>query len=216
MRRFKIVFAIISLAVLTAGCQSENSATETEKKFWELFAKNSERLYSFDKNQVIIFNELDKELFKVNKGLTFEFGPIEHGRREFTISAGGVKRVFPAVKSLVAAAPNLPKFKIQAFRQPKDLGFKFKVGTHELGAEDFWFKHKKSGEIHNLEVYIKGLTKVNKQQYISIAFLLMDAAIGEYNVVMRIGALDFKALPENPKDQDLRPITDLSKVVMGK
>ncbi len=71
MRRIKIVIAIVGLALLAAGCQSEDPVSEAEKKFWGWFVKNSERLYAFDKNQVIIFNELDKELFKVHKKLTF-------------------------------------------------------------------------------------------------------------------------------------------------
>jgi hypothetical protein len=116
---------------------------------------------------------------------------------------------------LKEAAPRLANFKIQAFRQPKNLDFRFKAGDHELGAEDFWFKHEKAGDKYDLEVYIKGLTKENHDQLGSIAFLLLDAAIGEYNVVTRIGGIEFLGLPEDPKEKKLLPLKELSKIVMG-
>ena len=86
-----------------------------EKRFWSWFKSNSKRLFSFEQNQEAIFRELTAILAEVDHELTFEFGPIQDNRREFVISAGGIKKVFPVVEHLVASAPELPNWKITAF-----------------------------------------------------------------------------------------------------
>jgi hypothetical protein len=47
-----------------------------------------------------------EQLIQVHAKLTFVFGP-KADPREFVISAGDIREAFPAVSSLVAAAPKL-------------------------------------------------------------------------------------------------------------
>jgi hypothetical protein len=64
-----------------------------------------------------IFDGLAIELQKVDPNLAFEFGPNDP-KREFVISAAGIRSAFPAFVSLAAAAPTLEKWKVIAFRPP--------------------------------------------------------------------------------------------------
>src|SRR5215813_3394054 len=111
-----------------------------EARFWKWFQRRSERLFGFERDQDVMFEELTKELNRVNEGLTFEFGPVERGRREFIVSADGIKSVFPAVQKLVAAAPQMAEWEIIAFRPPKSLDYRIEIGELSIGVDDVWFR----------------------------------------------------------------------------
>jgi len=50
-----------------------------EERFWRWFEDNSTRLFAFESDQENVFDQLQGALGKVDKGLTFEFGPVEGG-----------------------------------------------------------------------------------------------------------------------------------------
>jgi hypothetical protein len=81
-------------------------------------------LFAFDPEQEDererIFDELASELQKVHRELSFEFGPLQP-KREFVISASGIKSAFPAVVSLAKGAPDLERWQITAFRPRRPL-----------------------------------------------------------------------------------------------
>ncbi|MBO9640229.1 MAG: hypothetical protein J7576_18815, partial [Siphonobacter aquaeclarae] len=94
------------------------NATEA---FWSWFKKNADVYYHFEQDQDILFPKLKAALKKVHPDLVFEFSQIlEDGSREFIISADGIKSIFPVVADLVGQAPTLNKWKIVAFRQPRN------------------------------------------------------------------------------------------------
>jgi len=47
---------------------------------------------------------LASEMHKVHPDLTFEFGPVEEERREFVITAGGIKGAFHQLRLFVLCA----------------------------------------------------------------------------------------------------------------
>ena len=87
-----------------------------EQAFWSWFEKNEKRLFTFETDRDRVFNELAGKLKQVHESVTFEFGPVEDGKREFVISADGIKDAFPAVEKLYALAPKLPRWKFIKFR----------------------------------------------------------------------------------------------------
>jgi len=46
-----------------------------------------------------------------------------------------------------------------------------------------------------------------------LVLLLLDVVGGEYDVMTRIGGIDFEPLPAKPAEQGLRPLKDLAAVV---
>ena len=67
-----------------------------QDEFWKWFAKHEAELYDFEVDRKKVFDQLAVELSKINSDLTFEFGP-KNPKRDFVISAGGIKSAFPAV-----------------------------------------------------------------------------------------------------------------------
>jgi hypothetical protein len=114
----------------------------SEQRFWQWFEKNSAKLMNFESDQEAIFDELADQMHQVHPDLTFEIGLLENGKREFVVSADGIRDAFPAVKNLVDAAPPLKEWVIIPFRPPKGTEFTVQIGDYFLGTEDIWFSYE--------------------------------------------------------------------------
>jgi hypothetical protein len=65
-----------------------------EEVFWEWFANNSDRIRVAETGQEEVLHALYAQLNKVQKGLTFELGPVSDEQREFIVSADGIRNGF--------------------------------------------------------------------------------------------------------------------------
>jgi hypothetical protein len=124
--------------------------------------------------------------------LTFEFGPKDGNRREFVISADGIRDAFTKVESLFASAPPLPKWKLIKFRprrEPADLEYhKVLVKVDSVSV-----LLQPDGQRAGLTVVIPAYTKAAHQSYLALAFLFLDQALGEYDVETRVGSISVQA-----------------------
>ena len=182
-----------------------------EEKFWNWFEKNQETYYSEIENLEIrkkIFDELSKNLKKINEDLVFEFSPIhENNVREFTISAEGIKDLFPVVEKLVEKAPKLKKWKFNAFRQ-RILGDEFEIqyGDLKIGYSDIYYRSEDDNGKLGIELNIRNFD--GKGQTQNAIYILLDGLIGEYDVTTKIGWIEWVKLNENEKE-NLKPIIEL-------
>jgi hypothetical protein len=154
-------------------------------------------LFNFEKNREQTFDRLGAEMHKLNSSLTFEFGPIENGKREFVISADGIKEAFPQVEALYAAAPSLPRWKFVRFRprrKPMDVDY----GGISVKAASVAVQLVRNGQVADATVFIPNYSEADRKAFVSVAFLLLDGALGEYDVEMRVGQIKVAA---TPKDQ---------------
>ena len=167
------------------------SKNKIEGKFWDWFLKNEDEIFHFENNQEHVFKELGRALSKVNKYLTFEFGPITDGNREFVISADGIKEAFPGVESLHAKAPKLSNWTFTKFRprrSPMDLQF----GELYIKPSDVLVSLTRRGAIIDLVLFIKGAGGENDQQYNMAAYIVLDQSIGEYDMETKVGSIQVK------------------------
>lgn len=182
-----------------------------QKAFWNWFNKNSDALFQFESNQDFLFRNLKTELNKIHPDLVFEFSPIlENGKREFVISADGITSVFPTVKDLVENAPNLDKWHIVAFRQPRKGITQITYDSLIVNFEDVFFRFGKDNGKIALELNIRGFYEA--PQWTGATFILLDNVLGEYYTEMSLSRIDKKVLNEQEVKQ-LYPITDLPKIV---
>jgi hypothetical protein len=176
-----------------------------EQQFWSWFVRNTDRLFQFETDQEAIFDDLGAALERVHPGLTFEFGPVREGRREFIVSADGMRELFPAVRTLVAAAPALPGWVIIPFRPPNDITLVIEMGGTALGPSDVWFSAEPDGDRVGLYLFIRGLNETNEELLGRASFILLDNALGEYVVETRVGFIDRQPLPDEPRTLGLHP-----------
>ena len=135
---------------------------------------------------------LSAEMHKLNPSLTFEFGPIEDGKREFVISADGVKEAFPQVEALYAAAPSLPRWKFIRFR-PRRKPMDVKYGGVSVRAASVTVQLVQNGQVADVTVFIPNYSEADRKTFGAIAFLLLDGALGEYDVETRVGQINVDA-----------------------
>ena len=211
---------LIPILILLVNCTNRTKSTSEkhvlskEEKFWTWFEANSDVYYEFEENQNELFAQLEHELSKIHPNLTFVFSGISNNKREFIISADGILDAFPAVESLVNKAPTLENWKIIAFR-PR-LGTEISI-TYEgltLDPKDIFFKYgtdhqkKKIG----IELFIKNFNE-SDQRFFYAAFLILDNALGEYDVEKKLGYIEFRNLSEEKNELDLIEFSELPKIV---
>jgi len=182
--------AITLMAILGLFSNRSNATPETD--FWSWFQKNQATLFDFERDQDKTFDRLAAEMHKVDPNLTFEFGPKQGDRREFVISADGIRDTFPKVEALFATAPSLPKWSFVKFRPRRD-PFDLQYGGISVKANSISVMLERDGQKVDLTVVIPGYTQASRKTYAGIAFLVLDQALGEYDVETRVGSIDVRA-----------------------
>jgi hypothetical protein len=163
-----------------------------EEAFWKWFAANDERLFSFERNQEAIFDELSGRMRRVNDELTFEFGPVKDGKREFVISAGGIKSAFLSVEALYAKAPSLPRWIWVKYR-PRRLPINdLKYGGKSVKADEVRYLLAKDGDKIGIVLFLPGYNEGEKGVFGQIGFLFLDEALGEYSIETQAGFIEFQ------------------------
>ena len=170
-----------------------------QQEFWNWFIQHETELFAFDPAQEIererLFDKLASELQKVDPDLTFEFGPKE-SRREFVISAGGMKRAFPAVASLVDAAPRLERWQVTAFRPRRPVSDVVQFRDKRVDPKDVQFSLLDNGKIAGIYLFVPGFRE-DDADLKQIGYLLLDETLGEYDVESRLGLI--KMLPPDAR-----------------
>lgn len=184
-----------------------------EVQFWEWFAQFESELYYANQDSIAIFQVLNTELAKISEGLTFEFSTVPDGEiKDFCVSADGIKEYFPAVINLVKVAPKFEYWNIRAFRQriPND-GIVISLGDIDLSYDDIFFHHKIEHGKVNIGLNIRNFDP-NDDRFISAIFILLDALLGEYDVVTQIERIEWEQLDESQID-NLSPFILLRNLV---
>jgi hypothetical protein len=163
-----------------------------EKHFWDWFIRHEPELFALRVEQPDarekIFREIALRLRKVDRDLVFEFGPNKP-KREFVISAGGIKRAFPAVASLVDSAPTLDRWRITAFRPRRTPVSIVEFNGKRVDPKDVQFTLISDGTIAGIRLFIPGRPETDTDLR-QIGYLLLDEALGEYDVESHIGPIE--------------------------
>ncbi|RZJ48882.1 MAG: hypothetical protein EOO44_19360 [Flavobacterium sp.] len=179
------------------------------------FEENQETYYNDlenVKNTDAIFDELSKELKKVNEDLVFYFSKKNKNNiRELTISADGIEKIFPAVEKLIKKAPKLKNWKFNAFRQPilgDDLVINY--DDLEIGYSDIFYRSQTQDGKLGIELNIRNFDGKGSTQ--NAIYILLDNLIGEYNVVKKIDWIEWVKLNENDTTS-LKPLIQLREEI---
>jgi len=210
VRRAVATFSV--LLVTTVCCRV---APTREAVFWTWFQGNASELAKLEVADGPLADALAANLRAVDSGLVFELGGRAGEPRDFIISADGIADTFPAVERLAAAAPELAGWTVIAFRPRIGTGFLVRYDDFELKPDDLWFSTEPDGDRIGLHLYIAGLSEENRGVAIGASFIMLDSAIGEYDVVTKIGFIEHHPLPREPRLDGLSPFEALPAVVDG-
>ena len=186
-----VVRSIAGTLIVFALFSSRANAS-SEDAFWKWFAKNEQRLFAFEKQQEATFADLEKQMKRVNPDHTFEFGPVRDGKREFVISAGGIKAAFPAVEALYGNAPALPRWTWVKYR-PRRLPINdLQFGGKTIKVDDVRYLLAKDGDKVGVVLFFDGYNEKEKTTFGQIGYLFLDEALGEYSVETQVGFIEFQ------------------------
>lgn len=179
---------------------------DTQEQFWHWFVAHQDELFDFETDQERIFDELSAQLNRVNPHLSFEFGP-KTDQREFVISASGIREAFPATSSLVAAAPKMDRWIFTAFRPRRNPLNSIQIGESFVEPGDVEFSLISKGSLIGIQLFIPGFREDNTTLK-QIGYLMLDEALGEYDVETKIGPIKMLP-PESPRTIQRYPFTEL-------
>lgn len=210
MEMRKVVLFILLLAHSTVVFSSETR----EKLFWDWFVKNENTLFSFENNQDKVLNLISSKLSECQYDLVFEISRPINGKRQLVISADGISDRFPHVQSLVGAAPSLPRWDIIAFRPRLNDYAKFKLqyAGKDIDPSKIWIYHRIEKGNFDLIVYHPEYTGLERAKFVGASYILLDMALGEYDVATGIRYIDHQRLPDNPLERGLRPFSELREI----
>ena len=181
----------------------------SQQAFWKWFLAHEDELLDLEADRERVFDSLHQQLNQVHPDLVFEFGP-KADRREFVISAGGLRGAFPAVSSLVAAAPKLDRWSITGFRPRRTPINEVKIGKECIDPVDVEFSLLTKDSTIGLRLFIPGFSEENVAMK-HIAYLMLDEALGEYDVETKIGLIQM--LPrESPASTKRYPLSELPEL----
>jgi hypothetical protein len=186
------------------------ASASPENEFWNWFEKNENRLFTFETDRDRVFDEIAGKMKNVHESVTFEFGPVVDGKREFVISADGIKDAFPAVEKLYESAPKLSRWKFIKFR-PRRVPMDINYGGVKVKKADVFCTVEPDGNKAGVTVYIRGYQDRLKNQYTAIAFLMLDQALGEYDVETKVGFIEVHDFAK-PSKLEKKPLADVTQV----
>ena len=167
-------------------------AGSSEDTFWKWFQKNESTILNFERDQERTFDKLASKMNVVNEDLTFEFGPIsDDGKREFVISAGGIKASFPAVEALHSSAPQMKNWVFTKYRPRRNPLNDLSYGGVSVPVGDVHYKMFKDDEKVGIIVFLKGCSEEQHDIYGNIGYLFLDEALGEYDIETKVGFIEF-------------------------
>lgn len=185
------------------------------ENFWNWFSENQTKLEDFinDPNRdYAIYHEMTKELQKFSELLYPEI-TVNDDTYVLIITPNGIEDGIEPTREIVAAAPTLPNWEFVRFRQPMDDVSLEQEGLHYESTEiEILPELDEERNKVNVLVFIRNMNK-DKKAYQTLAFLYMDHILGEFNVITRVGYIDFKHLDEGKGVSGSISLLELRKLI---
>lgn len=207
LRRVAIVVLALVVILMAFSLFRFGQRKSPEQAFWSWFVDNERRLFEFEKDQDAVFAELGPRMKAVDENLTFEFGPVESGRREFVISADGAKAGFPAVEALHAAAPQLERWEWVKFRPRRESPMDLRFNGRYVRADDVHYVLAKDGDRIGIVLLFESEDELAPND--GFTFLFLDQVLGEFTVETQVGFIERKTRSSELYSQS-RPLRELA------
>ena len=186
----------------------------TDKEFWDWFQSKKKEIEEFitsDTNDYSIYEELTDKLNSYNDLVIPELTKDTDDNNVLIISCDGKSDGIPFVERLYESAPIIDKWRFQKFRIPGQVrelnyqGLQFK-------SNDIKAKYTFDGQYYDIELFIKGYSD-SDDRYKGLAFLYLDHMVGEYNVMTKIGQIEFKKMGLFTSSADKVSLQELRTII---
>lgn len=189
-------------------------------EFWTWFFANEKHYRSMEEDgpderdhRIKIF--LD-HLAEYNFELTFLTGRHADGTYELIISADGIQKHFPSVKTLINEAPPLEGWRFIALKQPDPSLGSVTLNDKTFSLDDLNFARVNKPEepsAMNMVIFHPPYPEEEQELHVVATYMLMDGLLGERAVAEDIQGLDVQPLSDKVPAIVLRPIKALPRVI---
>ena len=214
-RLFQILIIALPLLILLqpypVQAQAQDQPSSKESIFWTWFTQNENKIIGIldDRSFATTLKAKMEEYYPV---LTFELGPAEEGKYNFYISCDGLREGLPYVELLGTAAPELPKWNIIKYKQPHKEVTDIMIDGLQLGPKEITVSYTVSIKWIDLKLFIDGFNEKD-DRYNHISFLLLDALLGEYAMMTKVGAITFHSSGSVQPSKEIIPFLELKTIV---
>ncbi len=174
-------------------------------EFWSWFVANEQNLLESDDPEGEALSELTDRLRNVHEDLVWEIDPAGTMPRQLTISADGLPDALDAVEAICDAAPELPDWEFIRFRPrvPEEVlaGMRIRMNEIELDATtiEVTLYPLEEGVIA-IEAFLPGCPADEDPDFTNVFFILLDAAIGEFDVMTKAGPVIVRTFDGQPNE----------------
>ncbi len=190
----------------TAGSESQQQTAARIATFWKWFAEHASALKT-DPDLQKVMETVSNETEKIDPGLIGEIA-VDGDKRQLVLSADGKRELFPLVQATYAARPTqLDGWSVVAFRPraKADDGMTIELAGNKITPRDVKFVATPAEHKLDVVVFIPGFTTIDEMG--SLGFVLLDHAVGEYDMETKIAGVDFAGLDKAPATA--KPLTEL-------
>jgi hypothetical protein len=169
--------------------------------FWAWFAEAAPAVRGPQDLDTAFLGQVQRRLGAVDRRLDYEIGlrPATD-ELELVISAGGRDRVAPIVLEMTAAAPDVPGWRVAAFRPARDVaGAAVRVHDEIVTDTDVWVAVAGAGRDLVLTAHVRDLER-NVTDRMRAAHLMVEQAVGERVLVERVAGLEWRAFVGDPPE----------------
>lgn len=184
--------------------------------FWEWFIQNNkEYLQLHNKTQKELKywkNEMSAHLRAYFKFLYFSISVGEEGTAGvLTISVSGKARYFKYVDNIVAIAPAIPGWTIQALEAPRsiDAFWEDEFGHNRIDPHELWCAVPGEEHLPGIAVYHMMYTEAENWLYTQAVEMALYNVLGERSFGLDIGPITVGNLSGAPQDAELIRLEEL-------
>jgi hypothetical protein len=191
---------------------SDSGPSDAITRFWQWWSSSADELArAISTGELVNYVPEVTDLVKaIDPGLAWEFGPGLHGGHSFTVTAeGDSTRRRVARRWLSAAPPADENWSFFDMRQPHGLDHSLQIGPTQMLLTEISAVGTKSGTGVDVVLYHPLFETLPENARTQIAFLGLDAALGEETVELWVGRIE--AATTEPRGS--QPLADLGSVV---
>ena len=182
--------------------------------FWSWFQANEASFPATAEFDAAYGRELSARLSEYKPGIVYEIAIPDDRQKELVISADGIKELIPFVQNLVDAAPAMNAWTIHAFRPRMDnyADFELDFDEHSFKPKTLWCWSRIEDGHFDLIIYHPNYTDELRDLLVNGTYILLDTALGEYDVMTGVRYIDHQKLPEDPESAGLYRFENLRVV----
>ncbi len=195
-----------------------NRFDELIKQFWWQVTQHCEAIRMLGMNQIPLNNNLlesiQKRLVDIDPYLTFHFVRNEQSDYvDLVFGCDGYTNRIDLVLDIVNAAPQLQGLRPVAFNaRAVQIPELIDMGEFWVALEDPFFQLRQQGQTVHLDIYLEDLNAFNEDPRMEGVMMLLDAILGEYDLMTRITSINWLDLPADPLDHNLLQLSHLRTV----